>query len=99
MSLNWRNICGPKMLEIKANWQMILVLSPFSYLLKASLYFVSEKSMSTHVTPVNKIFEFSGYRQISPCNSLVLVDFSPAAFFTASVRCDKCDKEAKKNAL
>ena len=84
------------MLEIKANWQTIPVLSPFSYLLKASFYFVSEKSMSAHVNPVNKIFEFSGYRQISPCNSLVVVDFSPEAFFSASVR---CDKEARKNAL
>ena len=75
---------------------MIPVLSPFSYLPKTSLYFVSEKSMSARVITVNKLFEFSGYRQISPCNSLVVVDFSSEAFFSASVR---CDKEAKKNAL
>ena len=74
---------------------MTPVLSPFSYLLKASLYFVSEKSVSTYIT-VNKLSEFSGYRQISPCNSLVVVDFSPKVFFSASAR---GDKEAKKIAL
>lgn len=87
---------GLRCLKQKANWYVTPFLSSFSYLLKAGLYFVSEKSVSTYIT-VNKLSEFSGYRQISPCNSLVVVvDFSPEVFFSASAR---GDKEAKKIAL